>query len=144
MGEGVAEIIHEMAPMRRSISRRQVTASDLQAVVNYFASQGFGILSRSLTAQYDGKGDGTGPIGQVVDSAVAQGITWFNAAGNSAGKIGVRPGSYWRGSWTDWNGNGWLEWSGIDELFAVPCGADGNRFINGLRWSDWGLKSNGL
>ena len=138
-GEGVAEIIHEMAPDAQIYLATAVTASDLQAVVNYFASQGVRILSRSLTAQYDGKGDGTGPIGQVVDSAVAQGITWFNAAGNSAGKIGVRPGSYWRGSWTDSNGNGWLEWSGTDELLAVPCGADGNRFINGLRWSDWGL-----
>ncbi len=84
-GEGVAEIIHEMAPEAQLYIATAITTADLQAAINYFASKGVQIVSRSLTAQYDGPGDGTGPIAQVVDSAVAQGMTWFNAAGNSAG-----------------------------------------------------------
>ena len=134
-GEGVAEIIHEMAPEAQIYIATAITTADLQAAINYFASKGVQIVSRSLTAQYDGPGDGTGPIAQVVDSAVAQGMTWFNAAGNSAGS-GPNLGSYWRGPWTDVDSDGWLEWAPGDELMALPC--LGGRFINGLRWSDWG------
>jgi hypothetical protein len=136
-GEGVAEIIHEMAPDAQVYLATAYTASDLQAAVNYFATQDVQIVSRSSTAEYDGRGDGTGPIDQVVASAVAHGMAWFNAAGNSAGKTGVTQGSYWRGGWSDPDGDGWLNWSGSDELLGVGCGP-GGRFINGLRWSDWG------
>ena len=135
-GEGVAEIIHEMAPEAQLYIATAITTADLQAAINYFASKGVQIVSRSLTAQYDGPGDGTGPIAQVVDSAVAQGMTWFNAAGNSAGS-GPNLGSYWRGPWTDVDSDGWLEWAPGDELMSLPC--FGGRFINGLRWSDWGV-----
>ncbi len=139
-GEGVAEIIHEMAPEAQIYIATAITTADLQAAINYFASKGVQIVSRSLTAQFDGPGDGTGPIAQIVDSAVSQGMTWFNAAGNSAGDLAhptASPGSYWRGPWTDADADGWLEWAPNDELMALPC--FGGRFINGLRWSDWGV-----
>ena len=140
-GEAVAEIIHEMAPDAQIYIATAITTADLQAAVDYFGSKGVDIVSRSLTAQYDGAGNGTGPIAQVVDSAVSQGMAWFNSAGNSAGSnpLGV-PGSYWRGPWADADSDGWLEWapgSPGDELMSLPCFA-GGRFINGLRWSDWG------
>ena len=63
-------------------------------------------------------------------------MAWFNAAGNSAGS-GPNPGSYWRGTWTDADSDGWLDWVPGDELMALGC-VGGSRFINGLRWSDWG------
>ncbi|HEY4190507.1 MAG TPA: Ig-like domain-containing protein [Candidatus Limnocylindrales bacterium] len=135
-GEGVAEIIHEMAPQAQIYIATAVSTADLQAAVNYFGQQGVQIVSRSLTAEYDGAGDGSGPIGQIVDSAVSQGMAWFNAAGNSAGS-GPNPGSYWRGPWSDTDADNWLEWAPGDELMALPC-FGGGRFINGLRWSDWG------
>ena len=140
-GEAVAEIIHEMAPDAQIYIATAITTADLQAAVDYFGSKGVDIVSRSLTAQYDGAGNGTGPIAQVVDSAVSQGMAWFNSAGNRAGSnpLGV-PGSYWRGPWADADSDGWLEWapgSPGDELMSLPCFA-GGRFINGLRWSDWG------
>ncbi|MBA2381539.1 MAG: S8 family serine peptidase [Chloroflexi bacterium] len=135
-GTAVAEIVHEMAPGAKIYIATVLTTADLQLAINYFASQGVTVVTRSLTAEYDGKGDGTGPIDQVVGSAVAQGITWFNSAGNSAGKVGSYVGSYWRGSWADANANGWLDWSGTDELMSLPC-IGGSRFTNGLRWSDW-------
>lgn len=136
-GVAVAEVIHEMAPNAQIYIAYAYTTADLQAAVDYFAAQGVTILSRSLTAEYDGKGDGTGPIDQVVASAVTQGILWFNSAGNSSGQAGVRLGSYWRGAWSDPDGDGWLNFSGTDELLDVPCGSTNGRFINGLRWSDW-------
>ncbi len=48
------------------------------------ATSGVTIVNRSLGAAYDGPGDGTGPLAAVVNSAVGQGMTWFNSAGNDA------------------------------------------------------------
>lgn len=131
-GEGVAEIVHEMAPRAAIYVAYANTAADLQAAVDYFASQGVSTMTRSLTAEYDGAGDGTGPIAEVMNSAVAKGITWFNSAGNSAGRNG-KPAAYWRGAWSDGDGDRWLNFAANDELMAFDCS-----FMNGLRWSDWG------
>src|SRR5207302_912937 len=94
--------------------------------------QGVTIVSRSLTANYDNPGDGSGPMASVLNSAVSQGITWFNSAGNSGGVDGVLPGSYWRGTWSDPNNNDYLNFGPTDEALGFVCG-----FINGFRWSDW-------
>jgi hypothetical protein len=135
-GVGVAEIINEMAPGAQLYLARTApsSAADLQAVVDYFVSQGVRVISRSLTAEYDGAGDGTGPIANVIENAVSRGITWFNSAGNSAGpnpSTGV--GAYWRGSWADGDADSWLNFGPIDETMGFYCA-----FVNGLRWSDWG------
>ena len=108
------------------------SAADLQSSVDYFASRGVKVISRSETGEYDGPGNGTGPTASVVDNAVARGMLWVNSAGNSAGG-GNEPGAYWRGSWYDPDADGWLNFSGGDELLDFDCA-----FVNGLRWSDWG------
>lgn len=135
-GVAVAEIVHEMAPDARLYLATASSRSDLQAVVNYFISQGVDIISRSQTAPYDGPGDGTGPIASVQNSAVAAGIAWFNSAGNSGGVdngVAADAGSYWRAGWADTDGDGWLDFLPGAELLPFHCG-----FINGIRWSDWG------
>jgi hypothetical protein len=132
-GVAVAEIVHEMAPSAQIYLATANTTADLQAVVNYFAAQGVTIVTRSLTAQYDGPGDGSGPIAAVVADAVSKGMTWFNSAGNSAGVANVDLGSYWRGQWSDPDGNGFLNFAPNDESLGFYCG-----FVNGFRWSDWG------
>src|SRR5437016_2294487 len=104
-GEAVAEVIHEMAPDAQIYLASADSVADLQDAVNYFAAQGVTIVSRSLTANYDNPGDGSGPMASVLNSAVSQGITWFNSAGNSGGVDGALPGSYWRGTWSDPNNN---------------------------------------
>jgi len=134
-GEAVAEVIHEMAPGAQLYLATACTVTDLQAAVDYFDTQGVDIISRSLTAQYDGPGDGTGPIATVIDNAVANGIVWFNSAGNSADD-GSYYGSYWRGQWADANTNDWLDFQPGDELMGFVCW-----FINGVRWSDFGAGS---
>jgi len=134
-GEAVAEIIHEMAPGAQLYVATVLTITDLQAAVDYFASQGVHIISRSLTGKYDGPGDGTGDMAGVIDNAVAQGMAWFNSAGNSASDGSV-PGQYWRGQWADGNGNSWLEFADGVELLPYFC-----QFANGVRWSDFGASS---
>lgn len=142
-GVGVAEIIHEMVPGADLYLATTRTPADTRAAIDYFAQQGVDIISRSLTAEYDSAGNGTGPWAEVVDYAVDRGMAWFNSAGNSAGR-GDRAGSYWRGFWRDTDGDGFLEFGAYDEnefdstqasnaeLLPFNCG-----FINGLRWSDW-------
>lgn len=133
-GVAVAEIVHDLAPDADLYLGYATTTADLQQVVNYFDSQGVTIITRSLTAQYDGPGDGTGPMAAVVNDAVAKGMIWFNSAGNSAGSVSpARSGSYWRGPWVDTDNDGWLEFAPGDETLGFNC-----HFINGLRWNDWG------
>jgi subtilisin family serine protease len=138
-GVGVAEIIHEMAPdAQLYLASAGGGRADTEAVVDYFASQGVHIISRSLGAPYDGPGNGDGPQGELLDSAVAKGMLWVNSAGNYAGR-NDRLGHYWRGSWVDANANNWLDFApGREylELYCTPGGA--SPFFFGLRWSDWG------
>ena len=129
----MGEVIHDQAPAASLYIAFAANTEDLQAAVNYFASQGVRIISRSLSASFDGPGDGSGPVGTVVDNAVAAGITWFNSAGNSAGTPPTLRGSYWRGSWLDADNDNFLEWSPGDEVLETRCG-----FVLGLRWNDWG------
>jgi subtilisin family serine protease len=136
-GVAVAEIIREMAPgaqlyLAQVSGSGDSSAADLQAAVNYFAGQGVRIVTRSLAAEYDGPGNGTGSIDSVIDNAVARGMVWFNSAGNSAG-AGIDPGEYWRGTWFDPNGNRWLDFAPGDELLGFNCS-----YTHGVRWSDWG------
>src|SRR5262249_30841560 len=122
-GEGVAEIVHEMAPGASLYLATVRTASDLQAAVDWFAANGVKVISRSLGADFDGPGDGTGPIDAVVDDAVAKGMTWFNSAGNTGAD------GYWRGQWRDTDGDGWLDFAPGDETMGFTCES-----IAGLRW----------
>lgn len=131
-GQGVAEIIHEMAPDANLYVATVYTASDIMAAVDYFDSHNVQIISRSETSEYEGPGDGTGPIAEAVDYAIGKGMTWLNAAGNSAGDGGDWTGAYFRQDWEDTSGNDFMEFDGQTELLPFICG-----FVNGVRWSDW-------
>ncbi|MEZ5246287.1 MAG: pre-peptidase C-terminal domain-containing protein [Acidimicrobiales bacterium] len=130
-GNNVAEIIHDMAPSAELYIASVSTASDFQAAVDWFDSNDVDIISQSQTNRYDGPGDGTGPFGSVVDDAVSKGMAWFNAAGNNSGTTGN--GSYWRGTWTDTDNDGWMNFNGGDEDLQFWA-----TFQNGVRWDDWG------
>jgi hypothetical protein len=131
-GVAVAEIVHDMAPGATLYLATVVTVTDLAAAVAWFDSQGVEIISRSLTSELDGPGDGTGSVDAVVDDAISRGMAWFNAAGNHASASGTTDGGYWRGEFVDTDGDGWLEFAPGDEHLGFLCG-----FIQGLRWSDW-------
>jgi hypothetical protein len=141
-GPAVAEIIHEMAPDAQLYLAYATSPSDTQAVVDYFATQGVHIISRSLGAEYDGPGNGDGEQGQVLDSAVARGMLWVNSAGNAAGRNGIPghwSGRYWRGTWVDENNSHWLDFAPGREYLEMYCPAgEPNPLVLGLRWNDWG------
>lgn len=131
-GVAVAEIVHDMAPGAELYLANVVSSTDLAAAVRWFEGQGVQIITRSLVSALDGPGDGTGSVDAIVDDAIDRGMAWFNVAGNGAGKAGERRGSYWRGSWVDADGNGWLDFAPGDEALSFDCG-----FVQGFRWSDW-------
>ncbi|HYI60348.1 MAG TPA: DUF4214 domain-containing protein [Acidimicrobiales bacterium] len=130
-GVAVAEVVHEMAPGAQIYIADALTTADFQAAVDWFHSQGVQIITRSQTAEYDGPGDGTGGVADVIDDAVAKGMVYVNSAGNNGGTP-TRSGSYWRGPWTDTDNDGWLDFAPGDELLATTCW-----YFNGLRWDDW-------
>ena len=131
-GQAVAEVVYEMAPGAELYLATVCTTTDLQDAVDYFDAQGVAVITRSLTAQYDGPGDGTGPIADVINNAVADGMVWFNSAGNNAGDA-TYYGSYWRGQWADANDNDWLDFAPGVEFMPIWCS-----YANGVRWSDFG------
>jgi len=132
-GVGVAEVIHEMAPDADLYIATVGTAADLQSAIDWFAVNDVVLVNRSLSARYDGPGDGTGPIDAVADSAVAQGMAFFNSAGNFSGLDGFSEGAYWRSEWVDADDDSWIEFDTGVELNPFFCS-----YILGLRWNDWG------
>lgn len=130
-GVAVAEVVRDMAPSAKMYLATAETVTDLRAAIDWFAANGVRIVTRSLAAYYDGAGNGTGPMADAVNYAVSKGITFFNAAGNSA-RDASGSGGYFRGKWSDTDGDRWMNFSGGDELMAFYCGMS-----LGLRWSDW-------
>lgn len=90
-GPAVVEVIRDVAPNADIFIASAETYSDYIEVIDWFAANGVTILSRSLGSFLDGPGDGTGPMAEIADHAVAQGMVWVNAAGNEG------DGGYWRG-----------------------------------------------
>ncbi len=121
-----------MAPSAQIYLATVATVTDLAAAVNWFQSQGVTVISRSLGAELDGPGNGTGSIAAVVNDAINKGMTWVNAAGNHASPSGTSLGSYWRGSFIDADADDWMEFAPGDEVLGFFCGG-----IQGFRWSDW-------
>lgn len=160
-GVAVAEAIHDMAPGAKLYLVTVASNEDLRKAIDYLASKKVKIISRSLGGFYDGPGDGTGTSAKLVDYAVSQGMTWFNAAGNAGAYLTtagdgtkVAVGGYWRGKWRDTNKNKWMEFAHpvrTDDGTVVKD-ADGNTVYEyyesltvvcsdsfRLRWSDWGV-----
>lgn len=130
-GVGVAEIIHRTAPDATLYLATVTTLSDLSAAIDWFAAQGVTIINRSETSEFDGPGDGTGPVASLVDRAVESDMVWVAAAGNAAGD-GFRRGQNWVGTFNDPDGNGIHNWASGSERMEFTCG-----FLLGMRWDDW-------
>ena len=132
-GNAVAETIFDVAPGAQLYLATPRSIADYYRVVDWFVANGVQIVNRSLGSPYDGPGDGTGPLDALVDYATARGITWFNSAGNEGEE------QYWRGDWTDANGNGWLEFAPGDETLDIVKPLSCTVTLLGVRWDDWGV-----
>jgi Ca2+-binding RTX toxin-like protein len=130
-GVGVAEIIHSTAPDAQLYLATVTTLGDLTAAIDWFAAQGVTVVNRSETSEFDGAGDGTGPLASLVDRAIGNDMVWVAAAGNAGGDA-VRNGQNWIGTFNDPDQNGVHNWASGRERMEFTCG-----FLLGMRWDDW-------
>ena len=87
-GTAVAESVMDIAPEVSLYIADPQSPGDLRDTVEWMIEEGVSVINHSRTWLFDGPGDGTSPSSisplNTVDRAVAAGIVWVNAAGNSA------------------------------------------------------------
>ena len=87
-GTAVAESVIDIAPDVSLYIADPDSPGELRDTVDWMISEGVSVINHSRTWLFDGPGDGTSPYPisplNTVDRAVAAGIVWVNAAGNSA------------------------------------------------------------
>ena len=137
-GTAVTEPIFDIAPEATYYISNPISWGDLQNTIQWMVAQDVDVINHSVIWGWDGPGDGTSPFNssplRTVDAAVANGITWVNAAGNGAITT-------WYGSFSDTDSDGWHNFSGNVECNDVELYA-GEEYHAQLRWDDrWG---NGL
>ena len=134
-GTAVAEAVIDVAPGVQLYITQPHSLGDLRNAVDWMAGQGVQVINVSLGYPYDGPGDGTSPDSNsplnTIDFAVSQGITWINAAGNSARRV-------WYGRFSDHDSDGVHNFAPNDvgNTFILQEG-DQPSFV--MRWDDdWG------
>jgi len=129
-GTACAEIVHDMAPNARLWLVNSGSLAELYDAVEYLVEEGVKVISYSMGWWNAGDGKGTGPVCDVVDYAAENGILWVNSAGNSAE-------DHWEGTFADSDNDGWLNFSGGDEILQwwVPAYTVTGAYVN---WDDWG------
>jgi hypothetical protein len=135
-GTACAEIIHDMAPDALVFLTQPRTDVELGDAVNWCINQGVQVISYSIGwSIINGPLDGTGPINDIVNQAVNNGITWVNAVGNEAK-------AHWSGDFYDLDDDGLLNFSGADEINQFLTLGDQPVFIS-MIWNDpWGSSNN--
>ncbi|MCB0966839.1 MAG: S8 family serine peptidase, partial [Ilumatobacter sp.] len=82
-GVAIVEILRDVAPDAEIYLGQAATTADYQVLIDWFASKGVQIVSRSLGTRYDGPGDGRGTLDAIAAAATDRGITWVNSGGNN-------------------------------------------------------------
>ena len=135
-GTAVTEAAFDIAPQATYYIANPLTPGDLATAVDWMIAHDVDVINYSVRWLWDGPGDGTTPFSdsplRAVDTAVAAGITWVNAAGNEAQAT-------WYGDFADTDGDGFHNFDGdlecneleVESLFSVITAQ--------LRWNDsWG------
>ena len=131
-GTAVVETLVDVAPNVTLYIANVSTLGQLKETVNWMAAEGVTVINHSIIWLWEGLGDGTVihpdlSLG-IVDTAVAAGITWVNAAGNAAR-------SNWFGPYLDSDGDSVVEFSEGVETNDITVQA-GRRVRLSLRWDD--------
>lgn len=136
-GTIVSEAVIDIAPDVSLYISNPISLGDLHEAVEWMVLNEVSVINQSLTWPFDGPGDGTSeqsnsPL-NAVDRAVEGGILWVNSAGNQAQNT-------WYGIYSDVDGDGFIEWSGNEELNSVNTGGGSCNITTAqLRWEDdWG------
>lgn len=135
-GVGVAEVIHELAPSAELYLATILSVADFNLAVNWAISLEADIISWSQgPIAFTSPGDGRGTLNAAAAKAAANGITVFAAAGNAGGSEAAgRSGTYYRGRFTDTDGDGLHEFAPGDESLGFFACAGG---LISARWNDF-------
>lgn len=132
-GTAVAEIAHEMAPGAKLVLICVDDTTDYQQAVDFADNKGADILSVSLVTYNQGRGDGTGILDSVINSARNKGMLWVNSAGNDRR-------NHWSGKWSSTDGDEWFDWTSNDEVLTFQVAPQATAFAF-LKWDDWPASS---
>lgn len=136
-GTAVTEAIFDIAPEATYYIANTSSWDDMIATAEWMVQQDVDVINHSVGWMWQGPGDGTSPFSNAVvvgvNTAVAGGITWVNAAGNDA-----------KGTWfgrfsnPDFVNDGYHNFNGTDECNTVdiPELDEDESFTAQLRWDD--------
>ena len=132
-GTAVTEAAFDIAPEATYYIANPRSYGDLAVAVDWMIDHDVDTINYSLGEIWSGPGDGTSPYSdsplRTVDAAVAGGITWVNAAGNSATET-------WFGNFSDPDGNGYHNFTENDNCNTFDV-EEGNPYVLAfLRWDD--------
>ena len=140
-GSAVAEAVLSVAPEVTLYIANPHNPADTLDVVEWMIDQEVDVINYSISWLWDGPGNGTSPREDsplhAVDKAVAGGIAWLTAAGNSGR-------SSWLGQAKDRDNDGFLEFRGKHETnwILIP---ERETLFTQLRWEDeWGQAQSDL
>ena len=134
-GTAVAESVMDVAPDVTLFIAQARTPGTVKEATQWMISEGVSVIDHSVGWIFDGPGDGTSPTSEsplnTVDTAVAAGIVWVNAAGNDARNTWFKRGPFSYSTIT------------VDDQERKIINFDGSDFGNGfngariqLRWDD--------
>lgn len=128
-GSACAEIVYDIAPGAQYYLINFTTDVELANAIDYVIAQDIDVVSASWTFFGEFRGNGEGPINDLVQSAHDSGAFWSNVAGNAAE-------DHWGGSYTDNDGDGWHEYVPGDETndLNVAAGTVINVYLTWDRW----------
>ena len=138
-GTAVAETTLDVAPNATLYVANPFSKGDMQDAARWMATQGVQVINHSVGRPFDGPGDGTSPFSnsplRTIDSAVASGAMWVNAAGNGARRTWYGTFRTPNRSTTDVQFHHWSS-DDIGNSFALR---EGDSITAFMRWDDsWG------
>lgn len=129
-GMAVAEIVHDVAPGATLLLLKVANEVQLGQAVEEALRQGAKIINHSVVWFNTEYGDGTGGVSQVAAQAVARGVVWVNAAGNTAVQ-------HWKGPYRDQDDDSWVEFDQFGSE-SIALQADSGEFIEVfMNWDAW-------
>lgn len=128
-GSACAEIVHDVAPGAQLYLVNFSTDVELANAIDYVVAQDVDVVSASWSFFGDFRGDGQGPIDDMVKGAHDAGIFWASVAGNAAQ-------DHWSGGFTDVDSDTWNEFATGDDGNDINASA-GTTINAYLTWNKW-------
>lgn len=146
-GTACAEIVYDVAPGISAIYLAATTTNvDAANAFDWLDQQGVDVITMSLTFGLGGgPADGNGPMAALIDAVSANGRIVTVSAGNSAA-------SHWQGTWSNDDGDSWLNFTPTDEMNTITYLGGTEKFwfstgseINAtLAWNQWNAPTTDL